>query len=97
MADIPEKYLSIVKEILSRFVPDCEVRVFGSRVQGKARQYSDLDLAIVGSSKLPDALIYDMKEAFAESDLPWRVDVLDWWAITAEFREVIERKGFEVL
>ena len=32
-----------------------------------------------------------LKEAFEESDLPMRVDVLDWHAISDSFRKVVER------
>ena len=37
-----------------------------------------------------------LKEAFEESDLPFRVDVLDWHAISDRFHKVIEKK-YEVL
>ena len=43
----------------------------------------------------PDAL-RRLKEAFEESDLPFRVDVLDWHAISSAFRGVIEKK-YEVV
>jgi len=46
MLDIAPEHLEIVKTILSDFVPDYEVRAFGSRCDGTARQYSDLDLCI---------------------------------------------------
>jgi len=38
----------------------------------------------------------ELIEAFQESGLPFRVDVLDWHAISPEFRQVIKRK-YEVL
>ena len=46
--DISPKDLETVRCILRDHVPDCEVLAFGSRVKGKARQFSDLDLAIAG-------------------------------------------------
>ena len=39
---------------------------------------------------------YRLKEAFQESDLPIRVDLVDWHRISPEFRTVIEG-AFEVL
>jgi len=33
-----------------------------------------------------------MKEDFSESDLPFKVDVLDWATTSEEFRRVIENK-----
>jgi type I restriction enzyme S subunit len=32
-----------------------------------------------------------INDAFAESDLPWRVDLLDWAATSDAFRDVVER------
>jgi predicted nucleotidyltransferase len=96
MIYLTQSQLKIVIDILQNHVADCEVRVFGSRYKGTAKDYSDLDLAVIGDGKLERKLIYELKEAFEESDLPFRVDVLDFNRISKEFRVVIER-GFEVL
>ena len=65
---------------------------FGSRATWAAKDYSDLDLAILGKGPLDWTTLGRLKEAFEESDLPMRVDVLDWHAISGGFREVIERE-----
>ena len=96
MIDVPPRALKIIRAILKSHVPRCEVRVFGSRAAGTAKTYSDLDLAVVGKVKLPKKVVYALKDDFEESDLPFRVDVLDWHAISPEFRHVIE-KGYQVL
>lgn len=96
MIDLDDKYLQDVKAILKEHVPDCEVRAYGSRVRDKARKYSDLDLAIVGTEKIDRRKIIAIKEAFAESNLPIMVDVLDVLNISDEFRNVIE-KEYEVV
>ena len=46
MIDIEEKYLSEIRRILTELVPDCEVRLFGSRIEGKAEKFSDLDIPV---------------------------------------------------
>jgi len=89
MIDIEEKYLAETRRILSEYVPDCEVRVFGSRIEGKAQDFSDLDLVLVGSEKLNWRRIERLKDAFASSDLPMTVDIIDWHAISDEFRTTI--------
>ena len=63
---------------------------FGSRVTGGARRYSDLDLVVVGSSESDGRVLGRLKEALSESDLPIRVDVLDWHGVSAAFRRVID-------
>lgn len=96
MINVSPSHLEIVKKILQKYVPGCEVRVFGSRLKEKIKKYSDLDLAIVGKEKLSGDIIYSLKENFQESDLPFRVDVLDWNSISPEFKAVIN-KEYEVL
>lgn len=89
--DIKSEELAIVKTILQQLVPDYTVWAFGSRVKGKAKKYSDLDLAIISEEPL-DFLARDrLKEAFSESDLPWRVDLVDWATTSEDFREIIQK------
>ena len=97
MLNIKTNHLQIILSILKQFVPSCEVRVFGSRCNGNVKEYSDLDLVIVGKERLDWNVLADTKEAFEESDLPYRVDLLDWNAISPEFRNVIETRGFEII
>ena len=92
MIDLDPAHLDTVLRILAEHVPGCTVWAFGSRVAGKAKTYSDLDLAIVGDRALEADELRHLKEAFEESDLPFRVDVLDWRATSPEFQKVIERQ-----
>ncbi len=92
MIDLPPLYLEIIKRILKEYVPGCDVRVFGSRVNGTAKKHSDLDLAVVDKEKIPTRKMNALREAFEDSDLPIRVDVLDWHAISADFRAIIEKR-----
>ena len=96
MIDLSPPHLQTVRAILDRHVPNCEVRAFGSRVNGPAKSYSDLDLAVVAPAKLNPDTLRQLKEAFEESDLPFRVDVLDWNETSSEFQKVIE-KAYEVI
>lgn len=89
MIDIPNSILEEVCEILQAHVPECEVRVFGSRVRGTARRYSDLDLALVAPERIPQNKLESLKDAFSESDLPILVDVLDWNTISPSFQQCI--------
>ena len=72
------------------------VRVYGSRVSGKAKRFSDLDLAIVGKEMLGLRQISRLKEAFSESNLPIMVGVQDWNQISDNFQNIIEQH-YEVL
>jgi hypothetical protein len=45
---------------------------------------------------MPIMKLAEIREAFEESELPYRVDVLDYFGISNEFRAVID-KGYEVI
>ena len=90
MIDINPYHLEIVTQILHEYVPDCEVRAFGSRATWTSKEYSDLDLAIVGNGPLKWRTLGKLRDAFEESYLPFRVDVLDWHDISDNFRKIIE-------
>lgn len=96
MIDVSPSQLETITRILSECVPDCEVRAFGSRAAWTAKDYSDLDLAVVCDRALDLDVLSRLKEAFEESDLPFRVDVLDWHAISPSFQRVIKKK-YEVV
>ena len=84
--------LEIVRGILQRHVPECAVWAFGSRVQGKAKPYSDLDLAIFGEQPLALSIRAALAEEFSESDLPFKVDIVDWATASERFRQIIRRE-----
>jgi predicted nucleotidyltransferase len=87
---IQPDHLAIVRDILRRHVPQYDVWAFGSRIQGRARSYSDLDLVIMTDEPLPLRVMAALVEDFAESDLPWKVDIVDWTLTGAPFRLIIE-------
>lgn len=89
--DVTPGQWTIVRGILLKHVPDYEVWAFGSRTQGSAKPFSDLDLAIVSEQPLSLDLYAALRDDFSESDLPWKVDVVDWASTSNVFRAIIER------
>ena len=89
MIDLSAEQLETVKRILTVLDSGCEVRAYGSRVTGDARKYSDLDLVIKAETPLDQNVLFGLKDAFETSDLPFRVDVLDWNRISDEFKNRI--------
>jgi uncharacterized protein len=80
-----------VLRILREQVPGVEVWAFGSRAGHTAKPYSDLDLALVTGRALSLDQLARITDAFETSDLPFRVDVVDWAATSEAFRRIIER------
>lgn len=94
--DLAPEHLAIVREILAQCVPECTAWAFGSRTTGRAVKYSDLDLAIQCPSALTLARSAELGDAFSESLLPMMVDVVDWNAISEEFRQAITDDRIQV-
>ncbi|RVT47626.1 nucleotidyltransferase domain-containing protein [Rheinheimera sediminis] len=94
--DISSEHLAIVQQILRQLVPSCEVWAFGSRVKGAAKPFSDLDLVVMSQQPLPLALMASLSEAFSESDLPWKVDIVDWSTTSPDFKAVIDQQKVKV-
>ena len=91
--DIRSFDLETVGAILAAGLPnDAKVWVFGSRVTGRARRGSDLDLAVDAGRRLTSAEAAFLDDAFDESDLPWTVDVVDLHAVGETFRTLVERE-----
>ena len=91
LLDIQEDHWATVRDILQRHVPHHEVWAFGSRAKRMAKPYSDLDLAVIADRPLRLETQGALADAFAESKLPWRVDVVDWATTSDAFRSIIER------
>ena len=89
--DLRPDHWDIVRGILRRHVPGRKVLAFGSRATWTAKEYSDLDLAVLGDKPLPLDVASALAESFVESDLPFKVDVVDWASTSESFRKVIER------
>ena len=92
MIELDSASLKEIGRILDRYVPGCEVRVFGSRVSGGAHRYSDLDLAIRCTKPLAPEVMETLMDAFSESDLPILVDVSDWHDLPEGMRNLIEKQ-----
>ena len=93
--DISPQAKKTVKELLQRYLPGVTVWAYGSRVKWTARPDSDLDL-VVFANKERRRNVADLREAFEESNLPFRVDMFIWNEVPEKFREEI-REGHVVV
>ena len=89
--EIHPDHWKIVQRILQEHVPDLEVWALGSRAKWSAKEFSNLDLAIITDEPLPIDTSAALNEAFSESDLPWRVGVVDWTSVGDGLKKAIKR------
>lgn len=91
LLDMRPDHIELVQRILRQHVPSAEVWAFGSRAKWLARDTSDLDLCIRATAALSFEKMGTLREAFEESNLPYKVDVVDWTTTSESFRKIIER------
>ncbi len=94
--DLRPDHWGIVRNALRCHVPDREVVAFGSRATWTAKDYSDLDLAVMGEEPLSLRTASALDEALGDSNLPFKVDVVDWARIDDDFRAIIGRHAVSV-
>lgn len=80
------EHLKLVSEILKSM--QIEAHVFGSRARETAKELSDLDLCI--KQDYDKTTIRKLQDAFEESDLPFKVDVIQWSEISDDFKIQIQ-------
>lgn len=96
--DLKPEYLNIVKDILSQHLSqETVVWIFGSRVTGNAKPYSDIDLAIDAGKALSLDVLAHLSDAFVESTLPYKVDIVDWHGVSPDFQKIIEASRIKLL
>ena len=90
-------YRAQVLDIIRRRLPDVRVWVYGSRAQGCARRYSDLDLMLDdGGKPISASVMGNLDEDFDESDLPIIVELHDMAQTDTRFLARV-RKDFLLL
>ena len=87
--------LDRVRDILLRVLGPgrTSVYLFGSWASAGRRRTSDIDLAIDAVEPLPRATLARLREAFEESTVPCRIDVVDLAEADDTFRERVRCTG----
>ena len=90
---LSERHRREIASLLRRYVPDAEVWAYGSRVDGRSHDGSDLDLVLRGTDgkALPFAQITRLKDALRDSNIPFLVEARDWARLPENFQREIER------
>jgi len=97
---IDEKYVNMIISIIKK-IPElniCSVYLYGSRVQGKAAKYSDVDIALDYQGKpVPDTFKQNLLNLFEKSILPYNVDIIDINSVSPVFKTKIEKDFVKII
>ena len=88
--DITADQRKTILSLLERHLPNTTAWVYGSRAKWTSRPQSDLDLVVFATPE-QNGRVSDLREAFEESSLPFRVDLFVWDAVPEKFRKYIKR------
>ncbi|MFN3490595.1 MAG: nucleotidyltransferase family protein [Anaerolineales bacterium] len=70
-----------------------KVYLFGSQAAGKARLYSDIDVAILPLQPLPAIIFSELREKLEESNVLRTVDVVNLVETDEQFQKRVEEEG----
>ena len=90
MISVSSEEFEIIINILKVYIKKGKVYAFGSRYKNNNRKFSDFDIAIDMGEKLSFEFLNILKDAFEESDLPYRVDIIDYNNISDKFKKIID-------
>lgn len=96
MLDLDPKYINFIKETILPEIPNVEIYIFGSRVQGNALEYSDVDIALKNEQKISIESILKLRIKFENSTFPYKVDIVDLKNLKDEFRGIIEKDLYRI-
>lgn len=100
MLDLKEKDEKILIDIFRKVSSTFEVWAFGSRVTGKNKPFSDVDICLKAHNpKVIDefGLLELLKEEFEHSDLPFLVDITIYSRLSDEFKAIIDKTAIRLL
>ena len=87
--DITAEQRKTVLALLASHLPNTTAWVYGSRVKWTSGPKSDLDMVVFAGPE-QSGRVSGLREAFEESNLPFRVDLFVWDDVSEQFRKQIE-------
>lgn len=88
MIHLEARHRAIIQTILAKY--PYIFYAFGSRVQGTHKPFSDLDLCVL--EDIPITIKCQLEGEFEESNLPFKVDIIEWNKISEDFKALIKNQ-----
>ena len=97
LIQLEQPQLETVQRILNVHFAGLQVLAYGSRVTGvNLTPESDLDIVVVSSKPISFEEMVAVEKAFAESDLPFRVDIVDWAKLPESLQKSIKKENIVI-
>ena len=87
------RHRAVIEASLKKHLPGVEVWAYGSRVNGRSHDGSDLDLVLRGPglARIEASRLIGLTEALRDSTIPFLVEARDWACLPERFDREIER------
>ena len=88
------RHRAAIEALLKEHLPEVEAWAYGSRVNGRSHDDSDLDLALRGPglARIDASRLIGLTEALRDSTIPFLVEAHDWACLPESFHREIERE-----
>lgn len=91
VSNVPQQETMI--QLLTVLFPSSKIYLFGSRARGDHTDRSDIDIAIDLGRKMEIREIAKARGVLEGLNLPWKIDVVDMYSISATMKEFILKEG----
>ena len=90
---LEQEYKDKIIALISAMMPDVNIYLFGSRARKVHTERSDIDIALKGKEKLDRYAVGEIRSVLEATNIPYTVDVVDYYGVNADMREMIDKEG----
>lgn len=88
-----QRYKDQLLKILSQYLPDAQIILFGSRARETAQEGADIDIALDNHTPIPLSLIAQIEDALEETTIPVFIDLIDIQTASDDLKKEIKKEG----
>jgi uncharacterized protein len=89
---VPPEYKKKLVVVITNYLPNAKIYLYGSRSTGTHRPTSDIDLAIDAGEKIHKEVMANINKSVEDLHLSLEVEIVDMHSITQGHLERIERE-----
>jgi predicted nucleotidyltransferase len=86
---LDEKDKNKIIAVITALIPEAHIYLFGSRARGTNAERADIDIALDAGKALPIESVDEIKSMLAESNIRYKIDVVDIYQVTDLMRNQI--------
>ena len=87
--EVKEKIIAVINAL----IPQAKIYLFGSRAHRTYSKWSDIDIALDADAPLPAVDVGEVRDMLAESNIPYKIEVLDFHRDSKDMQESIRKEG----